>query len=117
MQDERIYAQRLEGSRFGVCIRSPMHSVQGEEPPKEVANKRLPRITQRNSSPTASVPCGKGTTGIELPRVETFPGAACLRLPSAALRFSKEFVGFLSHMPKRLPSNRTPRTPELLAHA
>ena len=79
MQDEVIYAQRLEGSRFSVCIRSPMYSVQREEQSKEVANERLPRTTQRNVSPTASVQCCVGTTAIELLRVETFPGAACFR--------------------------------------
>ena len=57
---------------------------------------------------SASVQCAMSTTAIELPRVETFPGAARLRPDSAALRFSIESVGFLSDMPKRLPSKRTP---------
>jgi hypothetical protein len=55
-------------------------------------------------SPSASVRCGLDTTAIELPHVETFPGAACLPPAMDVLRFSIEYIGFLSHRPKRLPS-------------
>lgn len=70
-----------------------------------------PKLTQRNVSPSAFVQCGMATGAIELPRVETFPGAACLPSVLAAPRFSIESVGFLSQRPKRLPSRRTPCLP------
>jgi hypothetical protein len=34
-------------------------------------------MTQRNVLPIASVPCGEYKRPIELPHLETFPGAAC----------------------------------------
>jgi hypothetical protein len=41
-----------------------------------MVNKRLPRITQRKVSSSASVQGRIVATAIELPCVETFPGAA-----------------------------------------
>ena len=42
-----------------------------------VGSRRLPGITQRNVLPIASIPCGGYNRPIELPQLETFPGAAC----------------------------------------
>ena len=33
---------RLEGSRFGMCLSDPICSVESEDEPKRVVNKRLP---------------------------------------------------------------------------
>ena len=41
------------------------------------SSRRLPGITQRNVLPVASIPCGGYDRPIELPHLETFPGAAC----------------------------------------
>jgi len=56
-------------------IRNPMYSVQDEEQPKEVANKRLPRITQRNVSPTASVQCDIGSDSHRTATRRNVPGS------------------------------------------
>jgi hypothetical protein len=42
-----------------------------------VSSRRLPGMTQRNVLPIASIPCGGYNRPIELPHLETFPGAAC----------------------------------------
>jgi hypothetical protein len=42
-----------------------------------VSSRRLPGITQRNVLPIASIRCGVYNRPIELPHLETFPGAAC----------------------------------------
>jgi hypothetical protein len=42
-------------------------------------------MTQRNVLPIASSPCGDYNRPIELPHLETFPGAACLPTHRAAL--------------------------------
>jgi hypothetical protein len=42
-----------------------------------VSSRRLPGITQRYVLPIASIPCGGYNRPIELPHLETFPGAAC----------------------------------------
>jgi hypothetical protein len=45
-----------------------------------VSSRRLPGITQSNVLPIASVRCGGYNRPIELPHLETFPGAACYQL-------------------------------------
>ena len=42
-----------------------------------VSSRRLPGITQRKVLAIASIPCGGFNRPIELPHLETFPGAAC----------------------------------------
>jgi hypothetical protein len=42
-----------------------------------VSSRRLPGITQRNVLPIASVLGGGSNRPIELPHLETLPGAAC----------------------------------------
>jgi hypothetical protein len=42
-----------------------------------VSSRRLPGTTQRDFLPIASVPWGGYNRPIELPHLETFPGAAC----------------------------------------
>jgi hypothetical protein len=49
-----------------------------------VGSRRLPGTTQRSVLPIASIPCGGYNRPIELPHLETFPGAACLPTHRAA---------------------------------
>jgi hypothetical protein len=49
-----------------------------------VGSRRLPGIAQRHVLPIASIPCGGYNRPIELPHLETFPGAACLPTDRAA---------------------------------
>jgi hypothetical protein len=42
-----------------------------------VSSRRLPGMTQRNVLPIASIPGGGYNRSIELPHLETLPGAAC----------------------------------------
>jgi hypothetical protein len=50
-----------------------------------VSSRRLPGMTQRNVLPIASIPWGGYNRPIELPQLETFPGAACYQ-PNRAAR-------------------------------
>jgi hypothetical protein len=56
-------------------------------------------MTQRDVLPTASIPWGGYNRPIELPHLETFPGAACLPTHRAAKLQSGSLPGVRSAQP------------------
>jgi hypothetical protein len=77
-------------------------------------NRRLPEITARTVSsraPFEDVPPRNGL--IELTRVETFLGAACLRRISGHARVRGKYRGVLYYVPKQLSARPDQKIPLL----
>ena len=92
-----------------------------------VSSRRLPGITQRNVLPISSVPWGGYNRTIELPHLETFPGAACyqpIELPGYKAAPLQAFAplntrpvcnpsGFIPHFSNTRTSTACPPYPSL----
>ena len=77
-----------------------------------VSSRRLPGITQHNVLPIASVPCGGYNRPIELPHLETFPGAACCRAFRSGRSPSAKFVAFETVQAKAACPTKPPGSPD-----